>query len=703
MKNDRLMDRIRLTQERKLIKLGLRTATESNDPKKVIFNFSKRNLTSAEESLLVKGLNLSVPPKKLNYGDFLLPFERLYKDLDKLVPDDKKKDSLEPVGAAIKDAAFECFHTYDPKNEQNLPAVEYDALKTLLKDDSIIIQKSDKGNSVVILNKEDYISKMEELLQDVSKFQRLKIKEGQDYNYLINQELRISKFLRSLKEKEAITEHTYKKLNPTGTQPSVLYGLAKVHKPAVNGVPKLRPILSAINSPTYNMSQYLNEILKPFTTNQYTVKDSFSFATEIRAQQSSCIMGSLDVDSLFTNIPLTETIEICCELVFRGKMIVNGLDRTEFKELLTLATRESLILFNGKYYKQIDGVAMGSPLGPTLANIFLGYKETEWLSNCPSELKPSYYRRYVDDIFLLFDNDDVIVKFQEYMNLQHANIHFTSEVEENDSIPFLDVFVTRIADTFVTSVYRKPTFSGVYTHYDSFLPSKYKTGLVTTLLFRAYTISSSWTAIDSEIKVITDCMIRNGYPDHILCRLTSAFLNGLHTKKPPQEPSTSQNLQIVLPFLGTFTRKVEIKIKKSVRQFLPTYNITFVYRAATRLRTMFAFKDRVPSYLAAGIVYKFTCGGCNSTYIGESVRHAKRRYCEHMGVSALSGKPLKGQNSTNVRDHLKRCNAVSSLENFKIICRDSNEINLRIKESLFINKDSPDINIQGNSIKLLLF
>jgi hypothetical protein len=414
-------------------------------------------------------------------------------------------------------------------------------------------------------------------------------------------------------------------------------------------------------------------------------------------------MGSLDVDSLFTNIPLTETIEICCELVFKGRMIVNGLDVAEFRKLLTMATRESLILFNGKYYQQIDGVAMGSPLGPTLANIFLGYKETEWLDNCPLEFKPLYYRRYVDDIFLLFDSNDAIVKFQEYMNLQHGSIHFTSEIEENNAIPFLDVFVSRIAETFVTSVYRKPTFSGVYTHYDSFLPSKYKTGLVTTLLFRAYSISSSWTAIDDQIRVITSCMIRNGYPDHILCRLTNAFLNGLHTKKQPQEPSMTKNLQIVLPYLGTFTRKAEIKIKKSVQQFLPSCNITFVYRAATRLRTIFAFKDKVPSYLASGIVYKFTCGGCNATYIGESVRHAKRRYCEHMGISALSGKPLQGQSSTNVRDHIKRCNAFSSLENFKIICRDSNETNLRIKESLFISKDSPDINVQGNSIPLLLF
>ena len=119
---------------------------------------------------------------------------------------------------------------------------------------------------------------------------------------------------------------------------------------------------------------------------------------------------------------------------------------------------------------------------------------------------------------------------------------------------------------------------------------------------------------------------------------------------------------------------------------------------------MFRFKDRIPSYLSSGIVYKFTCGRCKSTYIGESIRHAKRRYSEHMGVSALSGKPLKGQNSTTVRDHVKCCKYDVSLDDFEIIGRDNtSEVNLLIKESLFIHRDTPTINIQGNSIPLVLF
>ena len=108
----------------------------------------------------------------------------------------------------------------------------------------------------------------------------------------------------TLEKKGAMTISLYNELRPVGTQPSVLYGLGKVHKATVNNIPKLRPILSAVNTPTYKLSQYLNKLMKPLTTNQYTAKDSFSFTEDIRKQDSTLSMASLDIDSLFTDIPL---------------------------------------------------------------------------------------------------------------------------------------------------------------------------------------------------------------------------------------------------------------------------------------------------------------------------------------------------------------------------------------------------------------
>ena len=101
-------------------------------------------------------------------------------------------------------------------------------------------------------------------------------------------------------------------------------------------------------------------------------------------------MGSLDVDSLFTNIPLEETIDICTNALFENMEKVEGLSKIEFKELLSLATKESYFISNGQLYKQVDGVAMSLPLGPTLANSFLVHFEKNWLQSCSSDFKPHY-------------------------------------------------------------------------------------------------------------------------------------------------------------------------------------------------------------------------------------------------------------------------------------------------------------------------
>ena len=113
-------------------------------------------------------------------------------------------------------------------------------------------------------------------------------------------------------------------------------------------------------------------------------------------------MGSLDVDSLFTNIAFEETINIYTNLLYNNIDVIEGINKSEFENLLSLATQESYFLFNDILYKQKDGVTMGSPLGPTMTNVL--FYEMKWLEQCPNEFKPVFCRRYVDDIFVLFES-----------------------------------------------------------------------------------------------------------------------------------------------------------------------------------------------------------------------------------------------------------------------------------------------------------
>ena len=133
-------------------------------------------------------------------------------------------------------------------------------------------------------------------------------------------------------------------------------------------------------------------------------------------------MGSLDVDSLFTYTPLDKTIDICTNTIYSEQDVIEGINKEEFQNLLSLATKESYFIFNKVLHKQKDGVAMGSPLGPILPNAFLCFYERKYLEECPSEFKPVFYRRYVDDIFVLFKSTDHLEKFCNYFNTCHPNM-----------------------------------------------------------------------------------------------------------------------------------------------------------------------------------------------------------------------------------------------------------------------------------------
>ena len=158
-----------------------------------------------------------------------------------------------------------------------------------------------------------------------------------------------------------------------------------------------------------------------------TPSDSFHFAEEICKQDSNSYMASINVDSLFTNIPLDETSEenICIDSLYKDDENTPKIPKDVFCNLLTVTTKESFFMFNIKFYKQIDGVAKESPLGPALANTFMCSFENKWLKDCPHSLRPVFYRRYVDDIFVLLSSLDQAEKFKKYFSSKRPNINFS--------------------------------------------------------------------------------------------------------------------------------------------------------------------------------------------------------------------------------------------------------------------------------------
>ena len=214
--------------------------------------------------------------------------------------------------------------------------------------------------------------------------------------------LRITSELKLLKDKEIIGKSTYKSIKPVGSRPSILYGLGKIRQETRNGIPPFGPTLSAIGTPTYKLAKFLLKFLTPSTANEFTVIDSFHFAEEICKQDFNFYMTSLDVDWLFTNVPLEGTIGIFVDNLYNYNENPPNIPKHNFRNLLNIATKETFFMFNNKYYKQVDGVAMGSPLGPVLANVFMCNFESKWPRDCPNDFRPVFYRRYIHDICTAF-------------------------------------------------------------------------------------------------------------------------------------------------------------------------------------------------------------------------------------------------------------------------------------------------------------
>ena len=302
---------------------------------------------------------------------------------------------------------------------------------------------------------------MKEIVFDTTNFEQINIEEDKQLNFPLKSEKKVIVVIRRLENEGKISEKEYELIYPRGSRPGILCGSPKIHKPVISNCPIFRPILSTIGTLTYKLAKFLVPILSPLTSNEFLLQNSFSFADEVSSSHPDHFMASLDVESLFTNIPLNEVIDICIDDLFCDTNTIHDLDRNDMRELLTLAAYQSFFIFDQVMYIQIDGVAMGSQLGPILANTFLCHFEKQWLSqNVPLDILPKVFKRYVDDIFEMFLCQSHLKDFVNYMNTKHPNIKFTSEFEENDSFSFLDVKITRSNNQLVTSVFRKATFTG---------------------------------------------------------------------------------------------------------------------------------------------------------------------------------------------------------------------------------------------------
>ncbi|XP_046398161.1 uncharacterized protein LOC124164967 [Ischnura elegans] len=321
------------------------------DPKRVVINLTSESFNEATFTALSKGLNFAPAPKTIPYLDYVGGIENAVRKL----PDDLAEEVRVEVSYVLSRAV-------PPK--PNISREERSAIRALRGNEEVTILPADKGNATVILKTEDYRNKIRDILED------------QAYRKLHRDPTEaVTRKTISLIKKSSLAPEEAKNLQPDAPAPPRLYGLPKIHK---KGVP-LRPIVSSIASPTYNLAKYLTWLLSPYVgLGEHHVKNSAEFVNildDIKVKDTD-ILVSLDVVSLFTRVPLVDTIELLQNIFDENtvKLFHHVLTSTYFK-------------YDQEFFEQTDGVPMGSPLSPAIANFYMEHFEEKALSTAP--LRPS--------------------------------------------------------------------------------------------------------------------------------------------------------------------------------------------------------------------------------------------------------------------------------------------------------------------------
>ena len=307
----------------------------------------------------------------------------------------------------------------------------------------------------------------------------------------------------------------------------------------------------------------------------------------------------------------------------------------------------------------------------------LAIKESYFLFNCSLEYKPSYYKRYVDDIFVLCKLEIQVESSRNCMNTCHPKMKFTFEKAQNKCFNFLDVKVIRENNVFTTSIYRKPTFGGVYTHFDSYMLLNYKFSLASTIIFCSFTINFDMSKLHYEISKIKDIFIKNDHSERFIDKCIKTFLNEVFIPKRIIQAAEKKQVTIVLLYMGMILTELKIKLHETFKKLLPVTSL---------------------------LVYNLKCNSCNAEYIAKTKRHYRTQTLEHTGVSPLARECVKNNSQTSaVYDHMLFCKTVVCPKDFSVLPKSSRNFKLEIQESILIKLLRPTLNKNVSSVPLYFF
>ena len=549
-----------------------------------------------------------------------------------------------------------------------------------LKKKDCFYLKSDKGNSIVVLSKKDYMERMTNLII-TGPYIELKKNPLNKMIKECTKTINNSKLIIEEKNKFSV-----KVQNP---QLPKLYGLPKIHKPGDS----MRPIVSNINAPTYNLAKYLVKTFSSFKKfESLSVKNNISLVeklSNIEITKDNRLI-SFDVVALFPSIPINITISFLKIWLKELKVEDNKID--ELINLTELCMSQNVFQFNGKFYEQTSGTAMGNPLSPFLAEVFMSKFETDTKKSLTEF--PKTWIRYVDDIFAIIDKDFNIENFLENLNCQYSTIKFTYEEEIDGRLPFLDLYIKRSNEKLEFEIYRKKTHTYRYIQNNSNHCWQHKMAAWNSMVHRLINIPMNKKDFEKEQKIIINIAKFNGYEKNIILKLVkkhkwSRNIRNISTLEP--QNLTNKNRAAVI-----FFPQISHKISKIFKK----YDVDIVSSRNNNLMSLLGnTKDKIIETEKSGI-YQIQCENCDKCYIGQTRRNIGIRFKEHI-------RSMKNQETDKspIAEHFFEFN--HNINTIKLLKQVTNNQELNIREAIEMSKNKNnllnwDLNpLQNNLLKLL--
>ena len=698
-----------------------------------VVNLSNKILSDSELSLLSKGLTFVDTPPPPDLGVLVedlskfhlsirrkLAISKFQNDQTPKRPEStpfdhskfKNPSRWNPPGpvilehmALLNEAQILESNKIPKQNRRNMTNAEFTAKKDLANDKSIIIKKADKGSAVVVQNHSDYINEGLRQLSDKNFYLETKTDLTAKHNVLVQTEV---KRLISTKE---ISEKTGQYLFIENPRTSKLYLLPKIHKNVKP--PPGRPIVSANECPTERVSQFVDRFIQPIVSKLPAyVRDSGHFINIIKDLKlpHDAIIATLDVTSLYTNIPNNEGVESVRKYLHKERDPKLNPTNDSICRLLNLVLTTNNFDLDDKHYLQVGGIAMGTKLATSFANLFMGHFEEKFVYTY--KLKPLIWKRFIDDIFFIWTyGQDELDSFVQHLNGCHKTIKFTVESSLN-TINFLDITVNKEQDgSLSTTLYCKPTDSHNYLLYSSEHPRHILNGIPYSQMLRVRRICTKMEDFLANALMLSSHFIRRGYPTYLIITALKravkldrdALLNKDHLSKSiPDKKSASDTFYCITthnpknpPIAEIVKRNWELLERtKGTRPIMDAKLIfglrrnknlsNFLVKASTSSKTKTTSrhinrnpcnrpfncrycrkinkKDKIFSSdkkrefnpltnvncQSSNLIYLITCKHCGIHYVGQTKNRLLTRFQGHYH-------DIKTKNDTTVSRHFNKC------------------------------------------------